>query len=257
MDKYMQRRVEDQRARDAQAAALRAAEERAAAAEAKAEALRQKLRTTPLEALQEEGLDFEALTSMAVGGKTPAEVEMRRLQARLDAYEAQGRKAAEEAQARANQEAQERAAAQQVAQYKATQIAPKVKAMAGELKAHRAAVRAALSDDGITVDGAQLDAALVETVYHEMNRHYQVHGEAPEVSAVVAQLEARAKRLKTSLDAEFVTSPAQPTQKPKPAAVNNRTTPSKPASDEPDDLSDEALTRKAIEYGNELIRNAA
>lgn len=252
IEAYMQQRIADQRERSDATTKARAAEERAT----KAEERLARLRTDPLSVLTEEGMDFEALTALAVGGKTPAEVELRRINARLDA-DAKARTAeTDRLKAEAAQREQSDTANRQVEAYKAEQLAPAIKAKAADSRALRAAVRAGLAEDGITVDAAKLELAVVDTVYHEMNRIFQARGQAPDVNEVLTKLEANAKKLKASLDAEFVTTPA-PATKPKPKTLNNQLTTAAAEEIDEEDMSDEALNRRAIAFGRNLKSAAA
>lgn len=195
--------------------------------------IRGRLKEDPLAVVAEEGWDAEALAGAMVGAKNPEKVAMRQLQAELKALKAereaereQARAAAEEAQARAT-------AAKNVAEYKARAVHAPLKAKESEYLY--------LIAEHDTLEGA------VDRVYSEMDRIWRERGQEVPADAVAKVLNEQAKKRfevisgKVKTPAAAVAAPP----KPKPKTLSNNLT---QAHSDDDDLSDAALTRKAIEF---------
>lgn len=194
-----------------------------------------KLKDSPLEVLEAEGWDPENIAAAMVGQKNPTEVKLRQAMAAIAAL-----KAEREAEVQTAKEAREQAAADATAQaniaaYVEAKVAPALKA--GESKyIHLIAEHG--GHDGAT-----------KRVYGEMDRLWRERQQEFPAEAVAAHLEALAKKRFEAIRDKVMTSPAAGATakpKPKPTLTNNLTQAG--AAGDDDDLSDEALTKKAIEY---------
>lgn len=244
MAAYIERQAAEQRAR--QEAAEEARAERAAreAAQAELEALKRRLAEAPLDVVKElAGFDLESLNRHAVSGRTPEAVALQRMQARLAEFERreQERDAAAAAaeQARVQQEAQQRMVSEVIPQALRADAAkfPKL------LKAY---------------DEVEVNQMVFNLMASEARRAQSNPGSGARVptpseaaAALEAQLVARLKRLEPTVTGNPApTEGKQPGQNPSPSAprgLTNALTPvTPPPADEDDDLSDEALDRKAI-----------
>lgn len=216
-------------------------EQRLAAIEAENAALKSKvsdyqvkLKDNPLEVLEAEGWDPEALAGAMVGQKNPLEVKLKQAMRAIEAL-----KAEREAETRSAREAREAAEAQATAvkqanDYRDAKVTPALKA--GESKYIHF-----ITDVGGVEQAAQI-------VYQELDRRWRAENREYPADAVAALFEAQAKKRFEAIRDKVMTSPAAVAgAKPKPKTLTNNLTQTGTTTDD-DDLSDEALTKKAIEY---------
>lgn len=244
MAAYIERQAADQRARQEAAEEARAERARADANAAELEALKRRLAEAPLDVVKElAGFDLESLNRHAVSGKTPEAVALARLNERIKAFEAR------EAQREEESQAAQQAAAQQDAERR----------MVGEV------IPNALKSEGakfpkllMAYDEAEVNQMVFNLMAAEARRAHANPGSGVRVptpseaaAALEAQLVARLKRLEPTVTGNPApTEGKQPGQTPSsttPRGLTNALTPvTPPPADEDDDISDEALDRKAL-----------
>lgn len=204
-----------------------------------------KLKEAPLEVLESEGWDPESLAGAMVGNKNPLEVKYRQaMQAikRLEDERKAERAAAEKADAERTAAAKAEAA---VHDYIRTKVEPVIKG--NESKYIHLIAESGSPERAMGAVYRKLDA-----LWGERNQEFPA-------DAVAAHLEAEAKKRFEAIR-DKVTTPAaaaaNAVSKPKPKTLTNSLNQAT-ALESDDDLSDEALTKKAIEYARMTDGSAA
>jgi hypothetical protein len=234
-----------QRARQEAAEEARRARDDAAAVRAELDALRQRLQAAPLDVVKEvAGFDLESLNRHAISGKTPEAVLIQQLAAKVQQLET-----SRQQESRAAQEREAAAQQQQAVQRMVNETIP---AALEPAKAAYPKLLAAYDPDEI--NGMVFNLMRSEALRAQANPGGGVRVPTPQeaAAALEAQLVARLKRLEptvmgTQAPAE-VKQPVAPSPNA-PRGLTNAITPATtPSADDLNDLSDEALDRRARQY---------
>lgn len=229
----IQAQLEQKRAAQAKDAEL-------AAVKAELEALRAGLREDPLSVVSKEaGYDFEALARRAVGQGTPESVEVRRIREEVAQL-----KAAREAEAKAAQEA---AVARQQAELRDRWRAAIIPALEQKRESFRH-VLAMMEPDELR----DAVSTVVQRVY-DGSGGARVLSVEEAASLLEQQAQQRLERIRplvqpvTQPAAGSPSNPTQPVQAPR-TGLTNQLTQATPTEIDPEDISDAALTARAIQF---------
>ncbi|HEX2612575.1 MAG TPA: hypothetical protein VHO02_03160 [Fibrobacteria bacterium] len=195
-----------------------------------------KLKDEPLSVLEEEGWDPEALAGAMVGNKNPIEVKYRQAMAAIKRLEDERKAEREAAQAREAEASARAQAERSIAAYIESKVAPVIKGKESEYK-HLVAEH----------DGAE---GAVRAVYAKLDALWRERNQEFPADAVAKHLEAEAKKRFEAIRDKVMGPNAASAAgtKPKPKTLSNSLTQATTVEADDDDLSDEALTKKAIEF---------
>ena len=235
---YVARQAEDQAAKTK----VNAEREAERAELARLKKLEQRLREDPLSVNREAGWDFESLARVAVGEATPGGVEINRLRADIAAIKAEA--AATVAATRAESERLQTEA--NLAKWQAS-VMPTLQAKPEAFK-HALAI----------MDPTELVTAVQDVVtrVYTGSGGTRILGIEEAASLLEQQAKARVERIRPLVNVAPVQQPPAARQSPAPpvAGLTNRQTQASPTPPDPDDLSDEALTKRALAYGQALMK---
>lgn len=239
---FTERQANAQRERQELAAATQLAEQRAAAAEQRVAELVAAIQANPLDVLKQHGgWELEALNRHAISGRTPEAVALNRVQQELADLRAGMTQAQQEAEQARAREDEQRSVTTMVTETIPNALKPdaaKLPSLSKMYEPHEVAQMV-----------YQLMAASAQRARANPGSGARIPTPSEAAATLEAQLVARLKRMEapvsgTPAPAEVKQPVATPS--PKPAGLTNAITPATPPTAD-DDLSDEALNRKALQ----------